>query len=687
MQEEDNSLTLINRTWGGTPPLGYGPASKQFFKAYTTTTTRQEDLQDTDKAASDTDTSADSDPEATADKQMTHKHQTRGLTRQEMKQLDRELPWRQILSMPAAYVDKFLAAINKEADSWSEWQSVRPLSHEEAQAVLRDKILSKRILRSRACYRDKNCGQGEVKAKCRIVCLGHQDPDLGRLSRTSPTPGRCAEMILYAMLVAGYNKELFDTEHSWVAWAGDAATAFLQGRQKDSERPLPLYMHAPKDGLISMTSCWSHSLYQILGNVYGLSNAPHLWTEEIVNRLSSKGYERHDFDRMMFLRRNGQGLPVSVILVYVDDFIGIHRSDYDVSEVQDLFKWGDLKQFELNVPVLFKGKELTLKQNQDKRYVLDITMGKFIKGLESGKIPRGRAKDSLTLTPNEHREFRSVAGCLQWAATQCRPEIAPAISLSNHGQETTIKELRDLYEALDYLITTPHQGMRMQDLPFGKGSMLLAFSDASWANASRSGSQIGVIIGLTEQAVKQRPAKFSPLDWRSCRSPRVCRSTLAAEASAADESADRSAFLNMMISEIVYGEPSHRVGCRIAFAQATDAKSLYDAVIADAPNITDRRSLVNIRAIQENVDSSRIHWIPTRCQFADGLTKMDQKLREIFRSWLQDPFAILVEHLANEGLLSFIEANVKKKKTSEKVDQFNPLTDCPVDVSSSKLGS
>ena len=146
-------------------------------------------------------------------------------------------------------------------------------------------------------------------------------------------------MLVYQMIVSGLNGELFDAALRWSAWAGDAATAFLQGRQSDLERPLPLYMRGPKDGLISKTSRWSHDLYQILGNVYGLSNAPHLWTS---TRLKSICYERHGFDPQLFVHRDPHtGSPTSMLLVYVDD-MGLFRSDYDIAQVQT----GRLEVFE-----------------------------------------------------------------------------------------------------------------------------------------------------------------------------------------------------------------------------------------------------------------------------------------------------------------------------------------------------
>ncbi|CAK9023753.1 Copia protein, partial [Durusdinium trenchii] len=486
IMEENGTLARAEHHWGGTPPMAYGTTSKAFFKVYAMTKQRQQDINNTDKAAAESDTTVDSDSGDSSTEQAERpKYHNPGMSRQERKQLDREIPWRHILTMPPAYIDKFLAAIDKETNSWSEWRSVKPLSREEAQAVLRDKILSKRVLRSRACYRDKNVGQGEVKAKCRIVCLGHQDPDLEVLNRSSPTPGRTSEMVMYAMIVAGMNQELFDTQKPWLAWAGDAQTAFLQGKQKDSERPLPLYMRLPKDGLIEKTGHWRSDLYQILGNVYGLSNAPHLWSEE--------------------------------------------------------------------------------------------------------------------------------------------------------------------------------------DIPFTKDSLVLGYSDASWCNASRSGSQIGLVIGITSMEAKQKPVKFTPLDWRSSRAPRVCRSTLAAEACAADEAADRGAYLNRIISELIYAQPSHRVGCRMSYAQATDARSLYDAIMAEAPNISDKRSLVSVRSVQEVVDTHQLHWVPTTLQFADGLTKADVNLRNVCRAWFEDPRAVLADHPENQKLLEQLGAKVNKTKTSEKL--------------------
>lgn len=105
--------------------------------------------------------------------------------------------------MPAPYVDRFLQSIEKESNSWMTWQSVEPLSDEESHRILKDPVLSKRILKSRACYPDKACGNGELCPKCRVVALGHLDPDLKSLSRNAATPGRVSEQLVYLFIMPG----------------------------------------------------------------------------------------------------------------------------------------------------------------------------------------------------------------------------------------------------------------------------------------------------------------------------------------------------------------------------------------------------------------------------------------------------------------------------------------------------
>ena len=144
-----------------------------------------------------TGTGESSDSEASAD-DMTAGHQgtTKTLTRQEQKALDKEVPWQAILEMNQEDIDKYVDSAKAEETSWQQFNSVIPLTTQEASQVFKDPILKKRILRSRAAYRDKAKGQGPLKAKTRVVALGHLDPDLKELCRESATPTRQSEYML-----------------------------------------------------------------------------------------------------------------------------------------------------------------------------------------------------------------------------------------------------------------------------------------------------------------------------------------------------------------------------------------------------------------------------------------------------------------------------------------------------------
>ena len=432
---------------------------------------------------------------------------------------------------------------------------------------------------------------------------------------------------------------------------------------------MPLFLRPPQDGLISMTQHWSAPLYRVRGNVYGLADAPVTWSKEVCRRLQSLGFTQHDFDRQLYLLRK-DGQIIAAIIVYVDDFLGISRSDHDLSSVHGLFKWGALNYFQENKPITFKGKELTLKRNEHQRFYLHITLKKFLEGIEFGAIAKGRLQGSPELSLDERKELRSICGCLQWAASQARPEIAATVSLSGHGEEAKITDLKQLHATLKYVKETPQYGINIMDVPFTRDSVVLGYSDSSWANARKSGSQIGVLVGLTTPSVKTTMAPFTLLDWRSARSPRVCRSTFAAEATAADECADRLAYVNLFISELMYNQAAHRVGSRLATLQAVDAKSLFDAIMSENPSLNDKRTLVSIRAIQETISSKEIRWVPTRFQFGDGLTKTDDKLLEAFRRWLNMPLAVLTESPENQPYEEYLfPQGAKKKNTSENVMQ------------------
>ena len=206
--------------------------------------------------------------------------------------------------------------------------------------------------------------------------------------------------------------------------------------------------------------------------------------------------------------------------------------------------------------------------------------------------------------------FRSLSGCLQWLAGQCRLDIASTVSLSNAGSDVTYGNLQGLYEALQFVKDSADSGIVLRPIPIDVSTTVVAYSDASWANAPGSASQHGQLLLLAANVTETTWFR-SVVDWKSGRSKRVCRSTLAAESVAAGTATDRIAYIVYALSELIFGIPAHRIGPRLKSLLVTDCKSLYDCVSSSNPSIEGKRSLVSVGSTQEFINAKTVHWVPT----------------------------------------------------------------------------
>lgn len=136
-----------------------------------------------------------------------------------------------------------------------------------------------------------------------------------------------------------------------------------------------------------------------------------------------------------------------------------------------------------------------------------------------------------------------------WRANQT--DVCSLVSLSNKGQETATKQLQDLYECIDIVKQTADIGVVYYLVAFDKASVIVGYGDSSWANAAGHKSQMGIVILFTSPGCVEKAVRGSILDWKSARSPRVTRSTLASEANAMDECVDRATYLNYFITELI----------------------------------------------------------------------------------------------------------------------------------------
>lgn len=77
--------------------------------------------------------------------------------------------------------------------------------------------------------------------------------------------------------------------------------------------------------------------------------------------------------------------------------------------------------------------------------------------------------------------------------------------------------------------------------------------------------------------------------------------------------------------------------------QATDCKSLYDAVISSNPSMSEKRTIIAVRSIQDYIGPQDIRWTPTDVMWADALRKESADLLARFHEWLKRPRVTLVD--------------------------------------------
>eukprot|EP00971_Amphidinium_carterae_P241758 4800210-Amphidinium_carterae.1 len=559
-----------------------------------------------------------------------------------LKALQKELPVAFIMSQNASFIESFCGAVRKEQASWDEWKPVRQLSPEETRQVLSDKLLSRRILRSRMLYRDKNSGVPPLAPKARLVVTGFSDPDLATLRRYSPVLTRLG---LYMVL------QLFSSSHTsnqpWRLVTGDIATAFLQGTQ---ERAKPVYMYGPRDPLITSTGCFGggEGLFEIHGNVYGLANAPATFSASVVKRLHSVGFVQHPLDSMLFLKYGTVGGSKQCSLIaaagfHVDDLILSCHPGFALESVKSLFTWGNWVCVEPRqaATITFTGRQIRV--NPSGKVV--ICQPAFVQTVPvKHATMRGCETDQL-INDEDRTAFRSATGTLQWLSSTSRPDISSWCSLLQRATPT-LTDLRGLYEAIEFVRESSEQGIAINPIPL-VGCVLVVYSDSSFANAEKGGSQGGMLITLCPEAVlKGEAVAGSIVEWKSFKSKRICRSTLAAEAMASEASIDHAQYAADFMSMALTGSSLREHKCCIPFVALTDCKSLFDAVLQSSPCLEEKRTILTTAAIREAVETNhsshpqvppRLFWVPTEQQMADALTKMSKPLRRSFLTWVMDP--------------------------------------------------
>ena len=199
----------------------------------------------------------------------------------------------------------------------------------------------------------------------------------------------------------------------------------------------------------------------------------------------------------------------------------------------------------------------------------------------------------------------------------------------------TVDDLKAAMNLIDYIRDTCDEGLVFRPIDLQR-LIVVAYGDCSFCNCPDLMSQMGALVVVTTSEALNGEAQGNVVDWRSCRTKRQVRATLAGEANAADHASDRGFWVASALTEILTGKSALDLKDdeRIPTFPVTDCKSLFDALQKENPQVEDKRTLIDLLRLARTVSSDAVRWVPTEYMWADGLTKRDKHLRRRFLEWL-----------------------------------------------------
>ncbi|CAK0894249.1 unnamed protein product [Prorocentrum cordatum] len=531
--------------------------------------------------------------------------------------------------------------------SWQDFDAAEPIPPDESEALRADK--ANIIIPMRWVDTDKNDGKYDeagaplpLLAKGRLVVVGFRDRLLGMFRRDAPTASRLAGALLLTLAAA----------MGMILSLGDVKNAYFNVQNLQRE----VYLEQPRGGLPGLAP---GQLLRARKAIDGFAEAARLLWLALRDALLSDGWLQSRLEPALFYKRvDGQlkGIAVS----HVDDVLVARMKDTQLSDllpkVLGAFQW---KWSEL--PFTFRGRELS----SDPRGFL-VKMVNYATSLKPIKIPAGRRKQlQEDLNEDEAKELLRVSGEIGWLGRQCRLDLAflsgelqraraaPCVA----GLAKANLAVSEAKKGAEVALVYP-ANLRLSSAVIG------AAVDAGHANGpehddiERYKSCGGhVVLRTTDGILAGHQAPVAVLDWKSGMTQRVCRSTLAAEASHladAVEAVDWAAVLfreatNVSVDLLNWqGEVQ-----RLPRFWATDAKSVYDHLTKEgSAKSKDKRMAIEGALLREvlRCENTHLRWIDGSQNIADVLTKLGvdkvylyKVLREAKWSLVQGPAAAAIK--------------------------------------------
>ena len=474
----------------------------------------------------------------------------------------------------------------------------------------------KNVVGSRWVFKVKRDADGSVQRfKARLVAQGYsQSKGIDYQEVFSP--------------VARYNsiRALFAVANTcdWDVHQMDVKTAFLQG-DLDEE----IFMKQP-EGYIDEER--PNHVCRLNKSIYGLKQAARCWNSSIDTFLLSTEYRKCTADPCVYMksvkRQDGE-IDFVIIALYVDDILLFSNN----SEMLKREKLALAKRFDVeDLGELHYVLGMCVKRNRGLR-TLSISQTKYLEGIlkkfnvdkckpVSTPLEAGRKFESLSEDdkPVDAKLFQMAIGCLTYAATISRPDLAAAVGVLSKFMAKPGKEhWQGIKRILRYV-----QGNLNYGLVFsteGIDHTLTGYSDANWrGDLSTRRSTTGYVFQI----------QGSTVSWCSKRQACVSRSSTEAEYIALSTACQEGVWLRRLLSDIQIKQN----GPSTVFEDNRGAIEL-----SKNPKFHNRMKHIDVSyhyvREQVNLNIISVKYCPTEDMIADVMTKgLSKTVFEKFRNKL-----------------------------------------------------
>ncbi|CAA7030319.1 unnamed protein product [Microthlaspi erraticum] len=390
--------------------------------------------------------------------------------------------------------------------------------------------------------------------------------------------------------------------HDLVIHQMDVKTAFLNGVLEEE-----VYMEQPEGFVVPGSE---HKVCKLVKSLYGLKQAPKQWHQRFDEAVLSFGFKINQSDKCLYSKFDDSSNGV-IICLYVDDMLifgtNLRLVELTKEFLSSNFAMKDMGEADVILGIRIKRDNGRICLSQS--HYVEKVLKKF-NYLNCAPVSTPM-EASVKLMPNTGKavlqhEYSQVIGCLMYAMTSTRPDIAYAVGrLSRYTSNPSTHHWQAVKRVLKYLRGTMDYGLCYGGFP----SVLEGYSDASWiTNVEDHTSTSGWVFLLGGGAIS----------WASKKQTCITSSTMESEFVALAAAGREAEWLRNLVSEIpLWSKPVSPISIHCD-SQATLAKAYSQVYNGKSRHLGVRHSAVR-ELITHGVIT--LEFVRSQQNLADHLTK------------------------------------------------------------------